>query len=151
MIFESETYVSRKNDARQFMSQTVTEKVNPGRANNFDFLRLVLAILVIFSHSYPLLRGDNTTEPFIRLSGGQLTGGGARRGGFLHTERVLDHQELVPIGSLAGLPAAACTPRSIRDFSPRRRSVPWSSAPWRRTGPWTTGAISPPGSSQRWR
>ncbi len=82
MIFESETYVSRKNDARQFMSQTVTEKVNPGRANNFDFLRLVLAILVIFSHSYPLLRGDNTTEPFIRLSGGQLTGGGLAVAGF---------------------------------------------------------------------
>lgn len=43
------------------------------RANNFDFLRLVAAILVLFSHSYPLLgRGD---EPFIYLFGYE-TGGG---------------------------------------------------------------------------
>lgn len=46
------------------------------RENNFDFLRLFLAILVIFSHSYPLGLGTETNEPFVRLTRGQTTGGG---------------------------------------------------------------------------
>jgi peptidoglycan/LPS O-acetylase OafA/YrhL len=41
--------------------------------NNFDSLRLIFALLVIFSHSFPLLRGSNATEPLSRLSGGQIT------------------------------------------------------------------------------
>ncbi len=46
-----------------------------GRENNFDFLRLSLAILVIFSHCYPLGTGTETNEPFVRLTHGQATGG----------------------------------------------------------------------------
>jgi len=40
-------------------------------ANNFDVLRFVLASLVILSHSFPLLHGDNRREPLSRLTGGQ--------------------------------------------------------------------------------
>jgi len=47
------------------------------RANNLDFLRLFFASLVIWSHSYPLLRGEaNASEPVSRLTRGQTTGGG---------------------------------------------------------------------------
>ena len=45
------------------------------RANNFDFLRMVLAVLVIFSHSYSLGTGDELREPFNLLTHGQATGG----------------------------------------------------------------------------
>ena len=34
----------------------------PSRANNFDFLRLSSAILVIFSHAYPIVTGRQNTE-----------------------------------------------------------------------------------------
>jgi peptidoglycan/LPS O-acetylase OafA/YrhL len=43
--------------------------------NNFDSLRLIFATLVIFSHSFPLTRGTNDTEPLSRLTGGQITFG----------------------------------------------------------------------------
>jgi peptidoglycan/LPS O-acetylase OafA/YrhL len=44
---------------------------NPGGlgANNFDFLRLVFAVFVIFSHSFDLLRGIAPREPLTRLTG----------------------------------------------------------------------------------
>ncbi len=45
------------------------------RANNFDSLRLVFAVLVIFSHAFPLGRGSNATEPLYALSHGQTTFG----------------------------------------------------------------------------
>jgi peptidoglycan/LPS O-acetylase OafA/YrhL len=44
--------------------------------NNFDFLRLVLASLVILSHSWSLLLGDLGHEPLKRLTHGQLDSGG---------------------------------------------------------------------------
>lgn len=43
------------------------------RANNFDSLRLIFAVLVIFSHSFPITRGSNSTEPLSMLTNGQLT------------------------------------------------------------------------------
>lgn len=43
--------------------------------NNFDFLRLALSSLVIFSHSYPLATGTETNEPFNVITKGQVTGG----------------------------------------------------------------------------
>jgi len=50
---------------------------NPGQrvsvTNNFDSLRLIFAILVILSHSFPLTRGSNDTEPLMRLTHGQIT------------------------------------------------------------------------------
>jgi peptidoglycan/LPS O-acetylase OafA/YrhL len=46
------------------------------KENNFDFIRLMLAMLVIFSHSYPLGAGSETNEPLRRLTHGQTTAGG---------------------------------------------------------------------------
>jgi len=43
--------------------------------NSFDTLRLFFAVLVIFSHSYPLGRGSNDTEPLFVLTHGQITFG----------------------------------------------------------------------------
>jgi peptidoglycan/LPS O-acetylase OafA/YrhL len=45
------------------------------RENNFDFIRLALAVLVIGSHSYPLATGSEAAEPFVRMTHGQVTGG----------------------------------------------------------------------------
>jgi peptidoglycan/LPS O-acetylase OafA/YrhL len=45
------------------------------RLNNFDFLRLFLAVVVIFSHSFPLGVGSDANEPFIRITHGQTTSG----------------------------------------------------------------------------
>jgi peptidoglycan/LPS O-acetylase OafA/YrhL len=64
------------------MSETAAGKENSGRANNFDVLRLVLAVMVIFSHSFPLLWGDNSHEPLMRLTGGQITAGELAVAGF---------------------------------------------------------------------
>ncbi len=46
------------------------------RFNNIDALRLILALLVLFSHSFPLGSGSEEFEPLIWLSGGQSTLGG---------------------------------------------------------------------------
>ena len=43
--------------------------------NNLDFIRLFLAVLVIFSHSYPLGTGSELAEPINILTKGQVTGG----------------------------------------------------------------------------
>ena len=45
------------------------------RANNLDFMRLFFAVLVIYSHAYPLGLGSEAAEPFKRLTHGQITGG----------------------------------------------------------------------------
>ncbi len=44
-------------------------------ANNLDFLRLALSVLVIYSHSYPLGTGSETAEPLNRWTHGQMTFG----------------------------------------------------------------------------
>lgn len=46
------------------------------RSNNIDALRLILAILVLFSHCYPLATGHERDEPLAVFSCGQLTLGG---------------------------------------------------------------------------
>src|SRR5262249_44296152 len=46
------------------------------KSNNFDSLRLIFAVLVIYSHSYPLSRGSNATEPLSILTHRQTTFGG---------------------------------------------------------------------------
>jgi peptidoglycan/LPS O-acetylase OafA/YrhL len=52
---------------------------NPGvwdrRENNFDFMRLALAVLVIYSHAFALGLGSEASEPFVRWTGGQVSGG----------------------------------------------------------------------------
>jgi len=45
------------------------------KENNFDFLRLALAVLVIFSHSFPLGVGSEIHEPLRVLTHGQMTFG----------------------------------------------------------------------------
>lgn len=45
------------------------------KANNFDFIRLALAVLVIYSHSFPLGLGSEQAEPIHVWTHGQMTGG----------------------------------------------------------------------------
>jgi len=54
-------------------SEIVRHKVS--QPNNFDSLRLIFAVLVILSHSFPLTRGSNATEPLSVLTFGQITFG----------------------------------------------------------------------------
>jgi peptidoglycan/LPS O-acetylase OafA/YrhL len=42
------------------------------RANNFDSIRLIFAVLVIFSHSFPLATGSYEHEPLWVLTRGQI-------------------------------------------------------------------------------
>src|SRR5437763_3287343 len=41
------------------------------RRNNFDALRLIAAVSVIFSHSFLIAEGSQNNEPLIRLTGNQ--------------------------------------------------------------------------------
>lgn len=43
--------------------------------NHFDHIRLFLAVLVIWSHSFPLATGNEAQELISRLTHGQMTGG----------------------------------------------------------------------------
>jgi peptidoglycan/LPS O-acetylase OafA/YrhL len=59
------------------MSEITRHKSNDPafQRNNFDFLRLALAILVIFSHSFPLGTGSELREPLSLWTHGQMTFG----------------------------------------------------------------------------
>lgn len=61
------------------------------RRNNFDFLRIVFALLVIFSHAYALT-GANEPEPLFILSGGYLTASSISLGGFFSISGYLVYQ-----------------------------------------------------------
>lgn len=52
------------------------------RRNNIDALRLVLSLLVLLSHCYPLASGTEAFEPLALLSNNQLTLGGFAVDGF---------------------------------------------------------------------
>jgi peptidoglycan/LPS O-acetylase OafA/YrhL len=41
------------------------------RDNNFDFVRLVAALSVVFSHAFLIAEGTAANEPLVRLSGNQ--------------------------------------------------------------------------------
>src|SRR5947209_16385810 len=41
------------------------------RRNNFDALRLIAALSVVFSHSFLVAEGSEANEPFVWLSGNQ--------------------------------------------------------------------------------
>jgi peptidoglycan/LPS O-acetylase OafA/YrhL len=52
----------------------ITMKNGSGHADNsFDTLRLIFAVLVIFSHSFALGRGSDNNEPLFLLTRGQIT------------------------------------------------------------------------------
>ena len=55
------------------MTSPSTVPARPGddRANNFDALRLLAALSVIFSHSFLIADGSEGNEPFVWLSGNQ--------------------------------------------------------------------------------
>jgi peptidoglycan/LPS O-acetylase OafA/YrhL len=44
---------------------------NGHRANNFDAVRLVAALSVVFSHSFLIAEGSEASEPFVWISGNQ--------------------------------------------------------------------------------
>src|SRR5258706_2737969 len=52
------------------------------RSNNFDFLRFTLAVMVMFSHCFPLLLGDNEREPLYRITRGATRFGTLAVAGF---------------------------------------------------------------------
>src|SRR5947208_16947332 len=62
--------------------ERVKMDLKSSRANNFDWLRFLLAALVIFSHSYPLSGAGNQREPLFRLTRGQATFGEVAVDGF---------------------------------------------------------------------
>lgn len=65
----SESYPGRKN-----LPPDVTEAMQSRHAfNRFDFLRFLLATLVIFSHSFVLLEGPGKAEPLTTWTRGQTT------------------------------------------------------------------------------
>ncbi len=64
------------NDGQTFRA------LEANRSNNFDALRVLFALLVIVSHSYPLLLGSNDREPLMRASGSQMTLGEVAVDGF---------------------------------------------------------------------
>ncbi|MGO8672435.1 MAG: acyltransferase family protein [Capsulimonadaceae bacterium] len=69
------------NSARTSMRESDTPSLQhqlwgSSRLNNFDFLRLFFATMVIFAHSYILSTGTNLVEPFFRLTHHQEEGGG---------------------------------------------------------------------------
>lgn len=41
------------------------------RANNFDAVRLLAALAVVFSHSFLIAEGSEANEPFVRMTGNQ--------------------------------------------------------------------------------
>jgi peptidoglycan/LPS O-acetylase OafA/YrhL len=41
------------------------------RANNFDAVRLLAALSVVFSHSFLIAEGSEASEPFVRITGNQ--------------------------------------------------------------------------------
>jgi peptidoglycan/LPS O-acetylase OafA/YrhL len=64
------------------------------RRNNFDFLRFIAAIMVIFSHSWPLTQGGNQHEPLAVLTSNQLDYWSTRCLHLLHNQWIFDRHEL---------------------------------------------------------
>lgn len=56
---------------RRRSAASITQSPAVSRANNFDFLRLVAALSVVFSHSFLIAEGSEASEPFVQLTGNQ--------------------------------------------------------------------------------
>jgi peptidoglycan/LPS O-acetylase OafA/YrhL len=74
----------------------------PRPTNNFDSLRLILAVLVILSHAFPLSRGSNDTEPLYELTRGQTTLGNLSVWGFFAISGFLITQSWTRSPKVAG-------------------------------------------------
>ena len=72
---EADSILGANRQKRRGTLARAQETAWDGRANNFDFLRLALAALVLYSHSYPLGGTPEALEPVMRLTHGQMTGG----------------------------------------------------------------------------
>ena len=72
------------------------------RENNFDALRLVAAVSVIFSHSFLIADGNENNEPLIWLTGRRLR--------FFRHQRISCLAELGPDPGGAALPGEAVSP-----------------------------------------
>src|SRR5213083_1586898 len=53
------------------MSNAPPSSAGDPRANNFDALRLIAALAVVFSHSFLIAEGSEANEWFVRISGNQ--------------------------------------------------------------------------------
>ena len=68
-------YTAAVRNAGREILHNAMQSLFDNRRNNLDAIRLSLAILVIFSHSFPLTRGTNATELLMRATRGQTTAG----------------------------------------------------------------------------
>ena len=73
-------------------------------SNNFDSLRLIFAVMVIFSHSFPLTRGSNDTEPLSRLTFGQVNFGNVSVWSFFVISGFLITQQLAALAQDRQIP-----------------------------------------------
>jgi len=70
------------------------------RENNFDLIRFIAAVAVVFSHSYPVTGSFNDQEPLYEITNGQNTIGGTAVGiffiisGFLITQSFINSKSL---------------------------------------------------------
>lgn len=71
--------------------QTLEERLRHGghKDNGFDTIRLIAAVLVLVSHSHPLVTGSNNTEALFVATGGQSTFGGLSVGVFFFISGLL--------------------------------------------------------------
>ena len=61
--------------SERLVSKSLGPLASEFRSNNIDALRLILSLLVLFSHSYPLATGNYDNEPLAWFSGRQITFG----------------------------------------------------------------------------
>jgi peptidoglycan/LPS O-acetylase OafA/YrhL len=71
------------------------------RKNNFDFIRFMAASAVVYSHSYPIVSGENDLEPLYLLTRNQTTIGGTSvaiffmLSGFLITQSFINSKNIL--------------------------------------------------------
>ena len=58
------------------MNEIMLDKASEGRNNNLNFIRFLAAIMVIYSHSYPLSIRGGGIDPLEKISNGQINFGG---------------------------------------------------------------------------